>query len=112
MTTVLAVYAALIAAGELRADPEQHAAATRLDALAAALEAVPTRGSPLWRLMGRKPVLPRGVYLWGDVGRGKSMLMDLFFANVAIPQKRRVHFGEFMLEVHARLADRAPQGTG
>ena len=103
MSAVLAAYDALVAAGELRRDPEQSAAAVRLDALAATLEAIPTRGSPLWRLMGRKPVPPRGVYLWGGVGRGKSMLMDLFFANVAMAQKRRVHFAEFMLEVHARI---------
>jgi cell division protein ZapE len=104
MGQVDTAYTALVAAGELRPDPEQHAAATRLDALATALEAIPTRGSPLWRLMGRKPVPPRGVYLWGDVGRGKSMLMDLFYAHVAVTAKRRVHFAEFMLEVHARLA--------
>ncbi|WP_425230710.1 cell division protein ZapE [Sphingomonas sp.] len=104
MRAVLPAYAALVAAGELRPDPEQAAAAARLDALAAALEAVPTRGSTLWRLMRRRPPSPRGVYLWGTVGRGKSMLMDLFFANLAIGRKRRVHFAEFMLEVHDRLA--------
>ena len=104
MATVLPAYQALVTADELRPDPEQAAAATRLDALAAALEVIPTRGSPLWRMMGRKPQPPRGLYLWGGVGRGKSMLMDLFFAQVQVLRKRRVHFGEFMLEVHARIA--------
>ncbi|BCA60433.1 cell division protein ZapE [Sphingomonas sp. HMP6] len=104
MTSILAAYDRLIAAGELRADPEQAAAARRLADLATALEAAPKRGSILWRALGRKPESPRGVYLWGGVGRGKSMLMDLFFGCLAIPLKRRVHFGEFMLEVHQRLA--------
>ncbi|WP_267382024.1 MULTISPECIES: cell division protein ZapE [unclassified Sphingomonas] len=104
MTTVLQAYDALIAAGELRPDPEQAAAAARLATLQAELEAAPRRGSVLWRLARAKPAAPRGVYLWGDVGRGKSMLMDLFFANLAIQRKRRVHFGEFMLEVHQRIA--------
>ena len=101
MTRVRAAYDALVAAGELRPDAEQAAAAARLDALAAALEAPRPSG-----LLGifRKPAPPRGIYLWGDVGRGKSMLMDLFFANVAAEPKRRVHFGEFMLEVHGRIA--------
>ncbi len=96
-------YAALVAAGELRPDPEQKAAAARLDALALALEEQPVRGSVLWRLAGRKPVAPRGVYLWGGVGRGKSMLMDLYFDCLRIEAKRRVHFHEFMGEVHARI---------
>ena len=104
MADVLSAYDALIAAGELRPDPEQQAAAARLDSLATQFAAIPTRGSPLWRMMRRKPEPPRGVYLWGDVGRGKSMLMDLFFAQVGVARKRRVHFAEFMLEVHARLA--------
>ncbi|MEG3147013.1 cell division protein ZapE [Sphingomonas sp. RT2P30] len=104
MTGLIARYDALVAAGELRPDPEQAAAAHRLAALATALEATPKRGSTLWRALGRKPEAPRGVYLWGGVGRGKSMLMDLFFGCLAIRRKRRVHFAEFMLEVHQRIA--------
>lgn len=104
MTPVRAAYDALVAAGELRPDAEQGAAADRLDALQQELEAVPRRGSILRRLAGRKPTPARGVYLWGDVGRGKSMLMDLFFENLSITRKRRVHFSEFMLEVHERIA--------
>ncbi|MES2045414.1 MAG: cell division protein ZapE [Pseudomonadota bacterium] len=104
MTALVARYDALVAAGELRPDPEQAAAARRLAALATELEATPRRGSTLWRALGRKPEAPRGVYLWGGVGRGKSMLMDLFFGSLDIRRKRRVHFAEFMLEVHQRIA--------
>ena len=110
MTRVAARYAALVAAGELRADPEQAAAAARLDQLQQQLEEAPKRGSLLWRLSGKKPVPPRGVYLWGGVGRGKSMLMDLFHDCLTLPEKRRVHFHEFMIEVHARIrAERAKE---
>lgn len=105
MTTVLAAYDALVAAGELRPDPEQRAAAGRLNRLQAELEAVPKRGSLLWRLAGRKPEALRGVYLWGAVGRGKSMLMDLFYDQLTIQRKRRVHFHAFMLDVHARMRE-------
>ena len=97
--TVLHAYDQLIAAGELRPDPEQAAAAARLDALARELEHPRTTG-----LLRRRVVPARGVYLWGDVGRGKSMLMDLFYAQANVAAKRRVHFGEFMLEVHGRIA--------
>ena len=99
MASVLPAYDALVAAGELRPDPEQAAAARHLDALAVQLERPRRTG-----LLRRRAVPARGVYIWGDVGRGKSMLMDLFFANVALPAKRRVHFAEFMLEVHGRIA--------
>ncbi|MBB5716095.1 cell division protein ZapE [Sphingomonas aerophila] len=109
---VLSAYQALLTAGELRPDPEQAAAAARLDALATQLEAVPHRGSTLWRLLRAKPQAPRGLYLWGGVGRGKSMLMDLFFANLDIRRKRRVHFAEFMLEIHARIADERRKENG
>ncbi|SOB79211.1 cell division protein ZapE [Sphingomonas guangdongensis] len=104
MGSVLDRYNALVVARELRSDPEQAAAAKRLDALATALEAGPPRRRLLARLTGQAAPPPRGVYLWGGVGRGKSMLMDLLFHNVAIAEKRRVHFHEFMLEVHERLS--------
>jgi cell division protein ZapE len=105
MTRVLDRYETLVAAGELRADPEQRAAAERLNQLQVELEAIPSRGSLLWRLARRKPEPPRGLYLWGGVGRGKSMLMDLFHDCLEIPEKRRAHFHAFMLEVHARLRE-------
>ena len=112
MTSVLARYTELIALGELRADPEQAAGAARLDKLQQELEAVPPRGSLLWRLGKAKPLPPRGVYLWGGVGRGKSMLMDLFHDCLNVPAKRRVHFHEFMLEVHARLREERKKESG
>jgi cell division protein ZapE len=96
-------YLALIAAGELKADPEQAAAAERLGQLQSELEAAPPRGSILWRIAGKKPESPKGAYLWGGVGRGKSMLMDLFHSCLAINRKRRVHFHEFMIEVHQMM---------
>jgi cell division protein ZapE len=96
-------YAELVAAGELKPDPEQAAAAARLNRLQAELEAVPPRAGFLSRLTGKRPDAPRGIYLWGGVGRGKSMLMDLFHDCLSIERKRRAHFHEFMLEVHQRL---------
>ena len=110
--TVLQQYRALIGANELRADPDQEAAARRLDRLQQELEAQPRRGSVLWRALGRKPEAPRGIYMWGDVGRGKSMLMDLFFNCLAINRKRRVHFAEFMLEVQQRIAEERRKEAG
>ena len=101
--SVTEVYAGLVAAGELKADPDQAAAATALGKVQAELEAVPPRGSTLWRFLGKKPEPARGLYVWGGVGRGKSMLMDLFFEHVHIHRKRRAHFHEFMLDIHARL---------
>jgi cell division protein ZapE len=103
MTGLLAAYDALIAAGELRADPDQALAAAKLAEIQQQLEAVPPRGSTLWRFLGKKPDPVPGLYLWGGVGRGKSMLMDLFFEAVQIKRKRRAHFHEFMLDIHARL---------
>jgi cell division protein ZapE len=104
---LLARYDALIASGELRADPDQRAAAERLDRLQRELEAPPVKRGLFARLTGTRAAEPdpRGVYLWGGVGRGKSMLMDLFVETLAIPAKRRVHFHAFMLEVDRLIAE-------
>ena len=105
---VRARYQAEKASGGLQPDPAQAGVVERLAALADALVGyVPVAPGSGWldRLRGRgsRPEPPRGLYLHGPVGRGKSMLMDLFFAAVTVEPKRRVHFHAFMLEVHARL---------
>jgi cell division protein ZapE len=110
VTAVAKRYAELLAAGELRPDADQEAAVAVLDRLAEQLTAKPKRGL-LARLTGKRAAAkPRGVYMWGGVGRGKSMLMDLAYCSIDAEPKRRVHFHEFMIEVHARLrAERAKE---
>jgi len=100
MTALADRYAALVAAGELTPDPDQQAAVAVLDGLAETLGE--SLGRRLFGLFGRTAP-PPGAYLWGGVGRGKSMLMDLAFETIDYQPKRRVHFHEFMLEVHERL---------
>ena len=98
--------AALIGAGRLERDAAQMALAARLDALADALASYrPTRrASALGRLIGaRAAPAPRGLYIHGAVGRGKTMAMDLFFESAPTQAKRRVHFHAFMADVHARI---------
>jgi cell division protein ZapE len=93
-------YRAAIADGELKSDAAQERAAAKLQALAKALKSY----RPGRRLFFTPPPpAPRGLYLWGDVGRGKSMLMDLFFAQTQLERKVRIHFNEFMVETHARI---------
>ena len=106
MTNVADAYAALVAAGELRADPDQAAAVAAIDRFAARLD---RKGGLIKRLLG-KPRPPGGIYLWGGVGRGKSMLMDLAYDQITVEPKRRTHFHAFMIEVHDRL--RAARATG
>jgi cell division protein ZapE len=96
---VRVAYDALIAARELKPDPAQAGAVAALDRLAASF----SKKTLLGRLFGSDAEGPAGVYLWGGVGRGKSMLMDLAFAHIDIEPKRRVHFNEFMIETHERL---------
>ena len=93
-----AAFDARLAAGELRPDPAQADGLRALLRLEADLAAAPAAGG--LKGLFRKPEAERGVYLWGPVGRGKSMLMDLFFEAVAVEKKRRTHFHVFMGEIH------------
>ena len=97
MGNVLRQYRERVDAGLLTNDPVQAEAAELLDDLARRLANPPKGG---WF---SKPEPVRGLYLWGGVGRGKSMLMDLFFEDAAPKAKRRVHFHEFMAEIQDRL---------
>lgn len=113
----LTAYRERVRSGALRPDPCQQLAAERLQALHGALRGYrprqPSRGFfYTWRAylgLGSRPPAdvdrPAGVYLFGGVGRGKSMLMDLFFETAPVTAKRRVHFHAFMQEVHDFLHD-------
>lgn len=115
----LALYRARRRDGLLDADPAQELAAEKLQSLHhALLHYQPASGRAGWRerlgLTRQRDEPPQGLYIFGGVGRGKSMLMDLFFATAPVERKRRVHFHEFMLEVHDGLhrqrQDRSAEG--
>jgi cell division protein ZapE len=117
--TIEALYRGHLAAGDLMPDAAQEVAVARLGDLAARLRhyrpAGGGRGGRGWRsrlgLDAPAPAPPRGLYLYGAVGRGKSMLMDLFFAAAPVAPKQRVHFYAFMRDIHARIhARRAEKG--
>jgi cell division protein ZapE len=114
----LPAYRAMLVAGTLHADPAQGRAAEVLQDLWRRTRGYdphpeqPEQGGFFARFLRRKPVAPEeapagapmGLYLVGEVGRGKSMLMDLFFATAEVPRKQRIHFHEFMQHrVHARI---------
>jgi cell division protein ZapE len=86
-------------------DPSQQAAADRLQQLYDEWARYKSQRSSAVAKLLRRPPIPRGVYLWGGVGRGKSFLMDAFFASVPLVRKTRVHFHEFMRGVHRELDD-------
>ncbi len=110
----LAAYRALIAEGGLTPDSAQALAIERLQDLHTKLRGYdppprPQNGHFLSRLLRLRPAegapedRPNGLYLVGEVGRGKSMLMDLFFAEAQVARKRRIHFHRFMQEAHKRI---------
>lgn len=91
-----------VAAGNLKPDTHQRQVAGRFDDLLERLHSQPSRLGFIKRLIGKSPVTIKGLYVFGEVGRGKTMLMDLFFeAATGIP-KHRTHFHAFMQDVHAR----------
>ena len=103
-----ALYRDRVQQGSIHADPAQQRVVARLQQLHDQLRHYRPqdgrRGWLDWLGFGeRTDPSPRGVYLWGPVGRGKSMLMDLFFAAAPLDKKRRVHFHAFMLDVHERI---------
>src|SRR6476620_11774728 len=105
-TSFRAHYQALVSSGAIEADPAQARAANAFGALEERLSSYkPLRKqSLLERLFGDNDELAvRGLYVHGDVGRGKTMLMDLFFQQSPVEHKRRAHFHEFMAEVHERI---------
>jgi cell division protein ZapE len=97
-------YRDLAAKGEISLDDAQLAAAARFDALNARLNRPPAKGRSLGRLFRPSATAAvKGLYVHGEVGRGKTMLMDAFFPLAAVERKRRAHFHEFMAEVHERV---------
>jgi cell division protein ZapE len=101
-----AQYAARVAAGKIERDAAQQAIVDRLAQLEKELaeRRLARKSSSLgWLFGSREPEPIKGLYIFGDVGRGKTMLMDLFFAASPVVRKRRVHFHEFMAEVHERV---------
>ena len=106
MSRVLGRYDELLDGGRIEADPAQANLARKLDALADRVNGYrPSRPQgALGRWLGGKPSEPpRGLYIHGGVGRGKTFLMDLFFEAVRFAPRRRAHFHAFMADVHARI---------
>jgi len=102
--SLMTQYQALLAKGELRPDPAQIEAVGILQKLSDRLDGYnPAAARGILAKMLTTAPPQQGLYLYGDVGRGKSMLMDLFFECAHVEKKRRVHFHQFMLEVQARL---------
>lgn len=104
----LALYRQRRGQGLIKPDPAQAVAAEKLQSLHNALKDYrPSTNGEGWRArlgLARRPdPAPQGLYIFGDVGRGKSMLMDLFFEAATVDARRRVHFHAFMVEVHARI---------
>ncbi|MBQ0934928.1 cell division protein ZapE [Ideonella paludis] len=105
MTTVTELYQQLLDERGYRSDPAQLRAVAALQRCQdewAAYKA--RRGNAITKMLVRPPI-PRGVYMYGGVGRGKSFLMDAFFQAVPLTRKTRLHFHEFMREVHRELQD-------
>lgn len=104
---MLGAYAAALEAKGFHADPAQMQAVERLQVLYDALISFKSARSRKLKRMLSPPEVPRGVYFWGGVGRGKSFIMDCFFAAVPYKRKKRIHFHAFMNQIHAQLREQA-----
>ena len=104
-STIHEIHQARIASGELKPDPAQTSVLDELERIRAALEQPQKR-----RLFSKAPEPPKGLYIWGGVGRGKSMLMDLFADALTVPV-RRVHFHAFMQEIHSGMHEARSRGV-
>jgi cell division protein ZapE len=98
------IYSKLLNEKALTPDAAQFEAVQLLDSLSADLLALEQKKGGLGAFFKSRKSVPKGIYLWGDVGRGKTLLMDMFFEEVPIKAKRRVHFHEFMDEIHSEIA--------
>jgi cell division protein ZapE len=103
--TIQQIYAARVAAGDIQSDPAQKAVLPEFERIRAELATPVKRG-----LFRKAPPPPKGLYLWGGVGRGKSMVMDLFVSELNVPA-RRVHFHAFMQEIHEAMHKARAEGV-
>ncbi len=106
MSTLTAIYETALTEERLTRDPAQVAVLPEFERLRTALSQ--TRKHGLFR---RRAATPKGLYLWGGVGRGKSMLMDLFVGSLDTIPARRIHFHSFMQDIHAALESARQSGT-
>ncbi|XP_067336406.1 AFG1 like ATPase a isoform X2 [Channa argus] len=96
-------YASLIGDGTLREDEHQKAVLQQLDQLHKTLRGYNNTPTSIFTKFFTKPKPPKGYYIYGDVGTGKTMVMDMFYSHVETEKKKRVHFHGFMLDVHKRI---------
>ncbi|WP_170391505.1 cell division protein ZapE [Ruegeria arenilitoris] len=106
MTDMISLYEARVADGTLNRDDAQEAVLPQFERIRAALAAPVKRG-----LFRKAPPPPKGLYLWGGVGRGKSMLMDMFVETLGEVPARRVHFHAFMQKIHAGMHEARETGV-
>lgn len=111
---LLEQYRGMIASGELTADPAQAVAVEKLQMLSNRLARyTPPTKTDIFAFFTRKSgAVPRGLYIFGSVGRGKTMLMDLFFSAAPFEKKRRLHFHEFMSETHELIGKARKEHPG
>jgi cell division protein ZapE len=107
-------YSKLVKAKKIKSDKAQEAIITELDLVMGELAGYRQGrigGVVLKKFFGRRKI-PKGLYIWGGVGRGKSMLMDLLYEHLEVKRKKRVHFHSFMLDIHARMFEWRKKNNG